>query len=75
MADVVNRWNLKFAHVDRSPRCGVTSFAAFLPWFPVRSKIEGDEEDEVGAEDATASDRSELLTGTPASVGQPLKVG
>lgn len=74
MADVIDRRNLKLAHVDCSPCCGVTSFTALLPWLLVRSKVERDKEDKVRAKNATASDRSELLTGAATSVGHPLKV-
>jgi hypothetical protein len=74
VADIIDRRNLKLAHVDRSPCCGVASFAALLPWLSVRSKVERDEEDKVRAQNATASNRSELLTGAATSVGHPLKV-
>ena len=41
----------------------------------VGRKVEADEEEEVAAENAAASDGSELLAGAPASVGHPRKVG
>ena len=75
MTDVIHRWDLKLAHVNCCPCCGVTPFAAFLPWLPVRSKVERDEEDKVGAQDCTTSDGSELFTGTATSIGHPWKVG
>lgn len=75
MANVIDRGDLKLAHVNCSPSCGVASLAAFLPWLPVRSKVEGDEEDKVGAKDAASCDRSELFASTATTVGHPLKVG
>lgn len=70
----IDRWNLHLAHVDRSPGCRPTSLPSPLAGLFVCRKVEGDEEKEVGAQDAHACKGGKLLAGAPAVAGEVGKV-
>ena len=74
MADALYCWNLGLAHVDNSFGGGVSSLAALLPRFPIGSSVEGDEEYEVGTEDAAAREGSKFFASTTTIVGHPRPV-
>lgn len=57
----VYRWNLHFAHINRRPCRSPTSLPATLTSLFVRCKVKGDEEKEVGAEDADACKGGKLF--------------
>jgi len=70
----VDRRDLEPCHVDRG-LCGrVAPLAPPGPGLLVRDDVEGDEEDEVGAEDDAAGDGGELLASTAAVVRHPLPI-
>lgn len=62
--------NLHLAHADGSPGGGAASLSAALAGLFVGGKVKGDEEKEVGAQDAHACKGSKLLAGAPAVAGE-----
>lgn len=70
----IHRQNLHLAHSDHSPRRRSTSLPSLLACLFVCRKVKGDEEKEVGAQDAHASKGSKLFTGAPAVTREVGKV-
>lgn len=77
----LDRWDLETRHVDCSScssiaplATGWNSLVTLLVLF-IGSDVEGDEEKEVGAEDAAARNSGELLSGTLSPVWHPWPVG
>lgn len=71
----INRWNFHLAHIDRSPGGGITPFSPFLSSFFISSEVEGDEQQEIRAENPHARKRSEFFSGTFAIARQLREVG
>lgn len=70
----IHRWNLHLAHTDRSPGRCATTLPSLLACPFVCRKVEGDEEKEVGAQNAHARKGGELLARAPAVAGEVWKV-
>jgi hypothetical protein len=64
----------KSAHSDQSFSAGVSSWPSLDGLFAVGGEIEGDEEDQVRAEDDKSGNRGEFFAGASADVGQPGEV-
>jgi hypothetical protein len=69
------RGDLEVLHVDQRLLAGVAAGTSGLGGLVVGGNVEGDEQDQVGADDADTSQGSEFLTGTLAHVGEPGEVG
>jgi hypothetical protein len=69
------RGDLEVLHIDQRLLASVAAGTSRLAGLVIGGNVEGDEEDEVGADDADASHGSELLTGALAHIGEPLEVG
>jgi hypothetical protein len=67
--------NRRYLLVLHFHQCTCSPAAALGNRLLVRREVEGDEEEEVGREDADAGDGGEFLAGALASVGQPGPVG
>lgn len=67
--------NFKVPHVDQRFLASVAAGTSSLGGLIVGGNVEGDEQDQVGADDADTSQGSEFLTGTLAHVGKPREVG
>lgn len=67
--------NFEVLHVDQRFLASVAAGTAGLSGLVVGGNVEGDEEDQVGADDADTSQGSEFLTGTLAHVREPREVG
>lgn len=68
------RRDLEVLHVNRSLLARVTARTAGLGSFLVGRDVEGDEEEQVGADDADAGEGREFLTSALAPVGSPGEV-
>lgn len=73
--DSRGRGHLVSRHVNNSLLASVAARAASLGGLVVGDNVEGNEQNEVGCEDAHSSESGELLTGTVAHVGNPREVG
>lgn len=67
--------NLEVLHVDQRFLASVAAGTSGLGGLVVGGNVEGDEQNQVGADDADTSHGSEFLTGTLAHVGEPREVG
>lgn len=70
----IYRRDLHLAHTDRSPGRGPTSLPSPLARLFVCRKVEGDEEKEVGTQDAHACKGGKLFAGALAVAGKVGKV-
>lgn len=67
--------NLEILHSDERLTLGVAARTTGLDGLLVGSGVEGDEEQEVRAENSHAGERSEFLTSTLTGIGEPVEVG
>ena len=75
MVRSANRRELEILHVDNGLLRSVPPGPAFLIGLLVCCEVEGDEEEEVGAEDRHASKRRKFLAGAFAVVWHVRKIG
>jgi len=69
------RGNLEACHINGCFSSSVAPLSAAPSTFRVRGDVEGDEEEQVGAENDATSDRSELLSCALTMIGHPGPVG
>lgn len=70
-----NRRDLHVLHVDQGLFARVAAGSTALSGLLVGGEVEGDEEEQVGAENGHASKGSEFLSGALSGVGGPWEVG
>lgn len=67
--------DLEVSHIDQRLLASVAAGASGLGSLVVGGNVEGDEKNQVGADDANTSQGSEFLAGALAHVGHPGEVG
>ena len=63
-----DRWDFHVLHINQSLSAGVAAWTSGLGGLLVGGKIEGDKEEEIGAQDAHAGKSGKFLTGAAACI-------